>query len=114
MWEQTTRIRAYLEILLDESGSQGTTQRLGTEGYVGVFFSTGEDYDNANIALGSKVAAGKVMELIGKIRTDACSLGKYILNGVEVKIKLYQSSNQFRITAKQDGDYKLDHYKMLF
>ena len=99
--------RAYLEILLEDCGRNSTEERLSCEGYETLYFTNGADFSNDVIALGLNVAAGKTYSLIGKIRTDACNLGKFIPNGVDIKIKLYRNTDPFRITAKATGNYKL-------
>ena len=99
--------RAFLEVLLEDSGLRSTSQRLECEGYEQLNFTNGTDFSNDVIVLGSKVTAGKALSLIGKIRTDGCNLGKFIPNGVDIKIKLYQNTDAFRITAEAAGDYKL-------
>ena len=65
------------------------------------------DFSNDVNVLGALVEGEKTASFIGKIRTDACNLGKFIPNGVSLKIRLNQSSDAFRITSKGAGTYKM-------
>ena len=99
--------RAYLEVLLEKGGTAESSAKLKNEGYEKLSYGGEVDFSNDVNVLGALVEGEKTASFIGKIRTDACNLGKFIPNGVSLKIRLNQSSDAFRITSKEAGTYKM-------
>jgi hypothetical protein len=57
---------------------------------------------------------GKIVDLEGPIFASICNCDKYILNGVEIKIKLQQSRNEFRLMASDKVEYKVEILNIFF
>ena len=50
----------------------------------------------------------QIVDMEGPIFSSICNTGKYLLNGIETKIKLQQTRNAFRLMAVDDKDYKVE------
>jgi hypothetical protein len=50
----------------------------------------------------------KIVDMEGPIMASLCNCEKYLINGVATKIRLQQTSNQFRLMAKSDDFYKVE------
>ena len=50
---------------------------------------------------------GQIITMVGGIMTDVCQMDRYILNGVNIDITLYQSGDSFRLLAADGKKYRL-------
>ena len=51
---------------------------------------------------------GETVFLEGPIRMDICQQNRMILNGIRIRIKLYQQEDPFRLMAETQGVYKVE------
>jgi hypothetical protein len=49
----------------------------------------------------------KTVDLEGPIFSSICQSDRFILNGIEIRLKLIQAKNKFRLMSKTDEDYRL-------
>ncbi|XP_069104209.1 uncharacterized protein F54H12.2-like [Argopecten irradians] len=57
----------------------------------------------------------KSVDMIGPLLEDLCRLDRYILNGVDVDIKLYRNNAAFSVmSAESTPDYKIELQEVLF
>lgn len=69
-----------------------------------------DNYENDNTGLVARralTAESKTVQLIGKIHSDLFFQNRYLLNGVDLKIKLIRNSNPFVLMAEAASNYKL-------
>ena len=82
-----------------------------TAGHMDVVDPTVADDDNANIGLKQRyefTQRSRVVDMIGRIHSDIFFQSKYLLNGVNMKIKLIRNKNEFCLVSSADGpDYKV-------
>ena len=78
----------------DDADSQGVTDPSG---------SNNELYNRANT-----IEESKRIDLQGPIFHDSFSMSRYLLNQVDVKIKLYRSPNNFCLLAGDANDYRVN------
>jgi hypothetical protein len=90
--------KAYLETLLDY-GREAKETQLSCAGYYKDTPVLMEDFESGNNTGFEKrflsIIKGKLWQLEGPIMMDICQQERYILNQVEVSIKLYPSTNEF-------------------
>jgi hypothetical protein len=98
-------------------GSDAVTSQLQLQLFykdsAGAFDTTrlhpqGQPYNGGAQARMEYSRGSKIIELEGPIFTSVCNCDKYILNGVEIKIKLQQSRDQFRLMANTDELYRVE------
>ena len=101
--------RSMFETLLshgDESKSSQLTMSMYFKDTAGQM----DSYTNNNTGLVSRralMAKSGTAQLIGKLHSDVFFQNKYLLNGVDMKIKLIRNSNKLVLMAKDDSDFKL-------
>lgn len=106
--------KAYLETLLDY-GREAKESQLTAAGYykdtavfMDVISDGSVDAANTNTGFTSRrflSAAGDLWQLEGSILADICQQERYILNQIEITIKLYPHRNEFFLMSK-DAGYK--------
>ena len=52
-------------------------------------------------------ASGRIVTIEGPLHCDICRQERYLLNAVDVRFKLYPSSNAFRLITNDDEKYKV-------
>ena len=103
--------KAYLDQLFDTTNQHELDCSLFKKDSSGTHMSdTDPAGANNGLYLRSFYTNGsKEVELMGRLRVDLCQQERLILNGVPINIKLWQSSDAFRIVAKNDAT---DKYKV--
>ena len=101
--------RALIETLLsssDESKSSQLSMSLFYKDTAGEMdsFTTG---NNGLVTRRELMKKSNTVQLIGKLHSDIFFQNKYLLNGVDIKIKLLRNSDKFVLMAKEDATYKL-------
>ena len=89
-----------------------------------LYFKDGTNMDQYDIMDGSNIGYvrrcayiqnSKIVDLEGPLNLDICSQSRYILNGVQVSIKLTPSSNAFRLQCGEDGNaYKIEILDVIY
>ena len=109
--------KAYMETLL-EYGSNAKNTQLGAQGF---FKDKNQSFD-ADIVLNVQnilhsgmvdryvyFMQSKPVELIGPLMADICQQNRFLLNGIEIQIKLWPSKDIFRLFTKEENPgYKLE------
>ena len=101
--------RAYMETLLNY-GKDAKESQLNTSGY----YKEGEpnfhfSAANANEGLGKRrqlISRSKTVDLIGRIHSDIFTQNRYMLNGVDLRLRFVRSKNSFALLAvpAKEGD----------
>ncbi len=109
--------RAVIESLLSygrdakQSQLSAALYSKDTAGKMDVVDPTEADDENANIGLKDRYALtqrSRVVDLIGRIHSDIFFQNKYLLNGVNLKVKLIRSKNEFCLVSSDGAaDYKV-------
>lgn len=98
--------RAYLETLLNY-GQDAKQSQLNLAGY---YVGNINDDDNKNIQKRQKtVNNSKTLDLIGKLHDDIFSQDKYLLNGVDVRLRFIRSKDAFVLAFKKSDSKKEDY-----
>jgi hypothetical protein len=100
--------RALIETLLSYS-SEAKTSQLSMGLYYKDKATVMDDIADANTGLVSRrkfMANSKVVPLIGKIHSDMFCQHRYLLNGVDLKIKLLRNTDKFVLMGPADSSYK--------
>ena len=113
----TYPFRAIIETLLSYGHDAKKSQLSSalyykdTAGKMDVVDPTVEEDEDANVGLKSRYALtqrSRVVDMIGRIHSDIFFQNKYLLNGVNMKIKLIRSKAEFcLVSSAQDPDYKV-------
>ena len=108
--------RAYLETLLNY-GNDAKSSQLNNAGY---YNEGGPFYDYANSAKAPEgfkqraknIKSSRTLDLIGKIHADLFSQSKYLLNGIDMRLKFTRSKDAFSLLVKAPADGEVDNYKI--
>lgn len=93
--------KSYLDVLMNENSENN--KRLEAWGY---YKDTGGSFDEQNVLTGNNeglttryalVSGSKVATVVGPLQSDLCSCNKWIMPGVDVLIRLWQTNQKFRI-----------------
>ena len=113
----TYPFRAIIETLLSYGHDAKKSQLSAalffkdTAGKMDVVDPTIEEDADANVGLKSRYALtqrSRVVDMIGRIHSDIFFQNKYMLNGVNMKIKLIRSKNEFCLVSSGDNpDFKV-------
>ena len=99
--------KAYLETLLSY-GSDAKKSQLGSELW---YFDNGnmneinphlEEGNDGFIARGKMTSKSKSVEMMGRLHCDFFQQDRYLINGVEMKLKLIRSPEAFHLMADDD------------
>ena len=112
--ENTYPYRAMIETLLNHSKESHQTGRLQTEFFhrdtAGHFDDTRKDESNKNEGFKTRkaLAAGSaVLDLMGKLHVDLMEQARFMINGVDIKLRLTPSKNSFCLmTDTPEKNYK--------
>ena len=97
--------KAYLDILLDATDEHELSSQLFIMDTAGRFDITDPSGSNKGLFDRAKVTSGgKTIDIIGKLHVDLCQQDRLLVNGVPLNIKLWQSSNAFRLSAESDAE----------
>ena len=102
--------KAYMDVLLNSSFEE-SERELKTELFYKDTYGEMENDPKNNIGFDRRwqaTAGGKTAYLEGPIRMDICQQKRLILNGVRVRIKLYQQEDPFRIMCIGDEHYRVE------
>lgn len=105
----TAHYRAYMENLLSY-GDDAKKCQLTLGGW---HTDTPDHFDDLNesnqgFAKRMKMAAGsKPFQVLTRLHTDMSSQGRYLLNGVDIDLRLVRNSNAFCLMAPENSTYKL-------
>lgn len=97
--------RAFLHTLINLAGSNDGP--MTTQFYLRDYGSEEWSLQAASMQNRSRYMDGKVMTLESRVYSDMCNLQKYIPNNVEVRLKLQQSRDAFRLNTIGATNYKL-------
>ena len=105
--------RAYIQTLLN-NGKDALTSQFDSQGWImddadspGVTDPTG--LNNGLYLRGKWIENSKTLDLQGPIHHDLFSMERYLLNQVDVKVKLYRSPTNFALLAADTTtEYKID------
>lgn len=101
--------KAYLDLLLDSTDQHelnGQCFNMDTSGSVDVTDPSGTNSGLFDRAAFTK--EGGVLDVIGRLHVDVCQQDRFLLNGVPLNIKLWQSTDPFRLSAdKSDEAYRV-------
>ena len=104
--------RAYITTLL-KYGTDAVTSQLDTQLFIrddadspGVSDPTGSN--NGLFQRASTIAESKRIDLQGPIFHDLFSMSRYLINQVDVKIRIYRSSNNFCLLTGDASEYQIN------
>ena len=106
--------RAYMEMLLGYGMNAKESQLQSQLYYKDVMIGRTRDdpLDGGNMGLNMRArmtAGSSIVDMEGPVYNDMCLQSRYILNGVQVGLKLWPSSNQFRLmSANPKADYTVE------
>jgi len=101
--------RAYIENLLSY-GSDAKTSHLSSVLFQEDTAGNMDDCEELNQGLVYRrqyTNKSKEVDMIGHLHLDICNQDKFLLNGVEMRLRLIRSRNAFSIMSKTDTDYKV-------
>ena len=105
-----TPYRAYVETLLShgaEAKHSQLTSELWYKDTAGYMDAT-NDHNKGILKRKGYVAGSRNVDMMGRLHVDLFFQDRYLLNGVDVKIRLVQSKNAFALMAGGDNpDYKI-------
>ncbi|XP_045167453.2 uncharacterized protein F54H12.2-like [Mercenaria mercenaria] len=103
--------RAYIQTLLNY-GSNAVSSQLDTQLFIrddsdspGVTDPNGRN--NGLFLRANEIALSKRIDLQGPIFHDLFSMSRYLLNQVDVKVKMYRSSTNFCLLTGDNSDYNV-------
>ena len=101
--------KAYLDILLNKSRLAKQTQLQSQLFYKddAGHFDDPDPVGGSNLGLArrwSYTNKGELVDLEGPIFNDLCSQNRYILNGIQIGIKLWPHKDPFRLMASKDTE----------
>ena len=109
--------RAMIETLLSygqdakDSQLQSALYFKDTAGNMDVVDPTTADDENANVGLKNRyqlTQRSRVVDMVGRLHSDIFFQNKYLLNGVDMKVKLIRSKNEFcLVSSSEEPDYKV-------
>ena len=105
--ENTYAYRSYIEKLLNYDRTAKKTQ-LSSEGYyrdsTGFFEDKRLDGKNSGFKIRGKLCANSsVLDMMGKLHCDVMNMGRYLLNGVDMKIRLLTTPERFHLLDDTDN-----------
>ena len=105
----TYAYRAYIETLLSHGAAKNSqlTSALWYKDTAGHMDAT--DNENEGLLKRKDYTTGsRIVDMMGRLHVDLFFQDRYLLNGVDVKIRLVQSKNAFALMAGGDNpDYKI-------
>nr|CAB3266070.1 uncharacterized protein F54H12.2-like [Phallusia mammillata] len=102
--------RAYLETLLS-FGEEAKRSQLTSSLWAKDAAGQHDTIANANggFRLRKQLSAGsRAVEMIGKLHLDMMFQNRYLLNGVDVKVRLSRSKDAFSLMAAQDAEFRIN------
>ena len=107
----TYAYRAYIETLLSHEAEPKNSQLTSALWYkdtAGHMEST-DDENTGLLKRKGYVTGSRIVDMMGRLHVDLFFQDRYLLNGVDVKIRLVQSKNAFALMAGGDNpDYKIN------
>ena len=103
--------RAYIETLLSHGGD-AQQSRLTTS----MWYKDKAGYHDAAANMASNpglntrrsiMSDSKSVEMIGRLHIDFCHQPRYLINGIDVKLRLVRSKNEFALMASGDDMFKI-------
>ncbi|XP_062571180.1 uncharacterized protein F54H12.2-like [Saccostrea cucullata] len=111
--------KAYLKVLLT-SGSDTSKTQLQTQ----LYFPEGEGTENPDASGGTNMALrsryvytqqSRVFDLEGPLYVDCFNLDKYLINGVDIQLRLFRTRNSFMVMSKEASpNYKITIVDAIF
>ncbi|KAK2171894.1 hypothetical protein NP493_1005g00001 [Ridgeia piscesae] len=106
----TNAYRAYIETLLSHGAEAKNSQLTSamwykdTAGHMGAI----DDENKGLLKRKGYVAGSRIVDMMGRVHVNLFFQDRYLLNGVDVKIRRVQSKNAFALMAGGDNpDYKI-------
>ena len=102
--------KAYLDALLN-SNIGDTKGILNNELFHKDSYDAMDSDSTSNIGFDrryKRTSKGNTVFLEGPIRMDICQQKKFIINGIRIRMKLYQHEDPFRLMAETIDDYKVE------
>ena len=102
--------RAYLETLLSYGRAAKETQLCAAMFYkdtAGQFNAVATDTNAGIVKRKARSTRSRVMDMIGRIHADVFAQGKYLLNGVDVRVRLVRSKDEFCLLASEAYKVKI-------
>jgi hypothetical protein len=90
--------KGMIDCLVNESSAPNENTRLATQMYKKEGFP-GDINKNLFLSFTNLYADGRIMCLQGPLRCDLCELDRFIPSGVDIRIKLYQAPDMFRVNT---------------
>jgi hypothetical protein len=105
----TAHYRAYLENLLSYSCDTKQSQLTLNGWYKDTAgqFDTLDENNSGFTKRSELIALSKPFQVVSRLHTDISLQGKYILNGVDVELRLIRNSDAFCLMAAADSKFKL-------
>ena len=105
-------IKSYIDCILSnsEDASESQLQNQGFYKDTAGYMDATDPTIGGNLGLGQRylwTKDGNAFDMEGPLYTDCCQMNRLILNGVQVNIKLYPSSNEF-VLMSENNHYKVD------
>jgi hypothetical protein len=91
--------KGMLDCLVNEATTENENTRLATQLYKRDRYPGNISMNVFMITEREMYLNGKIMCLQGPLRCDLCELDRFIPSGVDIRIKLYQSTDMFRINT---------------
>ena len=107
--ENTYPYRAYIESTLNygrEAKTTHLTSALYYQDTANHLESLNEAENDGFRARAAHAAAGREVDMIGRLHCDIFHQERYLLNGVDVKIRLIPSKSTFNLMAAADANFK--------
>jgi len=99
--------RSIFEVLLN-FGKDAKSTHLETSGFKKDTAQKMDNIDNQNAGyVGRKITNSKPFELFGKLHTDICFQNRYIINKVDMSVKLIRNNNNFCLIGDGKNNYEL-------
>ena len=105
----TAHYRAYLENLLSY-GEDSKKSQMTLSGWYTDTAGQFEEVTDANSGFEKRrllAAESKPFQVLSRLHTDVGLQGRYLLNGVDIELRLIRNSNAFCLMAPQGSTYKL-------
>ena len=100
--------KAYIDTLLHKGSYQDEKTHLASEFYVKQSNPTSFDRNMSIMAENSRYCDGALLNLEGVIHSDIFDIEKSLISGTELKLKLYQNHDPFRVhAATSDNNFKI-------
>jgi len=99
--------RSIFEVLLN-FGKEAKSTHLETSGFKKDTAHKLDNIDNQNAGyVGRKITNSKPFELFGKLHTDICFQNRYIINKVDMTVKLIRNNSNFCLIGDGKSNYEL-------